>query len=140
MTRAVERWPCQTTLRRRHSRTLPQGDGRAGPAFTRRAVGSECNLIVLDACDVLDNAFAVGCPSIDAEGEVSSQSGHLRPLYPIPTADAPDAGDEAERLKVGDRSHHGLPAAHGEVRQAFEAGEYPAVFLRESNAVPLASR
>jgi hypothetical protein len=54
-------------------------------------------------------------------------------------ADAPDAGDEAERLKVGDRRHHGLPAAHGEVRQAFEAGEYPAVFLRESNAVPLAS-
>src|SRR5262249_50771566 len=84
MTRAVERWPCQTTLRRRHSRTLPQGDGRAGPAFTRRAVGSECNLIVLDACDVLDNAFAVGCPGIDAEGEVSSQSRHLRPLCPIP--------------------------------------------------------
>ena len=41
-----------------HSRTLPQGDGRAGPAFTRRAVGSECNLIVLDACDVLHDA---GC-------------------------------------------------------------------------------
>src|SRR5262245_48984072 len=65
-----------------HSRTLPQGDGRAGPAFTRRAVGSECNLIVLDACDVLDNAFAVGCPGIDAEGKVSSQGAHLRPLLP----------------------------------------------------------
>jgi hypothetical protein len=50
-----------------HSRTVPQGDGRAGPAFTRRAVGGECNLIVLDAGDVLDNAFAVGCPGIDAE-------------------------------------------------------------------------
>src|SRR5262249_30268376 len=24
-----------------HSRTLPQGDGRAGPAFTRRAIGGE---------------------------------------------------------------------------------------------------
>src|SRR5262247_3556032 len=82
MTRAVERWPCQTTRRRRHSRILPQGDGRAGPAFTRRAVGSECNLIVLDACDVLDNAFAVGCPGIDAEGKVSSQRAHLRPLLP----------------------------------------------------------
>src|SRR5262245_40414220 len=32
-----------------HSRTLPQGDGRAGPAFTRRAIGGERNLIVLDA-------------------------------------------------------------------------------------------
>jgi hypothetical protein len=29
----------------------------AGPALTRRAVGSECNLIVLDACDVMA-AFA----------------------------------------------------------------------------------
>src|SRR5262249_24754960 len=65
-----------------HSRTLPQGDGRAGPAFTRRAVGSECNLIVLDARDVLDNAFAIGCPGIDAEGKVSSQRAHLRPLLP----------------------------------------------------------
>src|SRR6266567_6852141 len=34
-----------TTTRRR--RALSQSDGRAGPAFTRRAVGSECNLIVL---------------------------------------------------------------------------------------------
>jgi hypothetical protein len=42
-----------------HSRALPQGDGRAGPAFTRRAVGSECNLIVLDARDMLDDALAV---------------------------------------------------------------------------------
>jgi hypothetical protein len=50
---------------------------QAGPAFTRRAVGSECNLIVLDACDVCDNAFAVACPDIDAEGKVSSQCGHL---------------------------------------------------------------
>jgi hypothetical protein len=42
--------------------------GHAGPAFTRRAVGGEGSLIVLDAGDVLDNAFAVGCPGIDAEG------------------------------------------------------------------------
>src|SRR5262245_17134180 len=65
-----------------HSRTLPQGDGRARPAFTRRAVGSECNLIVLDASDMLHDAFAVRCPSIDAEGKVSSQLAHLRPLLP----------------------------------------------------------
>jgi hypothetical protein len=37
------------------------------PAFTRRAVGSEGNLIVLDAGDVLHDAFAVGRPGIDAE-------------------------------------------------------------------------
>src|SRR5215472_6471084 len=30
--------------------------------------------------DVLHDAFAVRCPSIDAEGEVSSRRGHLRPL------------------------------------------------------------
>jgi hypothetical protein len=42
-----------------HSRTLPQGDGRAGPAFTRRAIGGERNLIVLDAGDVLHDASGV---------------------------------------------------------------------------------
>jgi hypothetical protein len=67
-----------------HSRTLPQGDGRAGPAFAGGPEGGERDLIILDARDVLDNAFAVGCPGIDAEGKVSSESGHLRPLYPIP--------------------------------------------------------
>src|SRR5215831_11311698 len=30
--------------------------------------------------DVLHDAFAVWCPSIDAEGEMSSHRGHLRPL------------------------------------------------------------
>jgi hypothetical protein len=60
---------------------LPQGDGRAGPAFTRRAEGGERNLIVLDPGDVLDNAFAVGCLGIDAEGKVSSQRAHLRPFW-----------------------------------------------------------
>jgi hypothetical protein len=34
-----------------HSRTLPQGDGSAGPEFAGGAVGGECNLIVLDAGD-----------------------------------------------------------------------------------------
>src|SRR5262245_15061589 len=54
-----------------HSRTLPQGDGRAGPAFTRRAIGGERNLVVLDAGDVFDDAFAVRCPRVDAESEGS---------------------------------------------------------------------
>jgi hypothetical protein len=43
-----------------HSRTLPQDDGRAGPAFTRRAIGGERNLIVLDAGDVFDDASPSG--------------------------------------------------------------------------------
>jgi hypothetical protein len=48
----------QTSAVLDHPRVLTQGDGRAGPAFTRRAVGSECNLIVRDASDVLDDAVA----------------------------------------------------------------------------------
>jgi hypothetical protein len=63
-----------------HSRAMPQGDGRAGPAFTRRAVGSECNLIVLDAGDVLHDAFAVRGPRIDAESKVSPECG-ISALY-----------------------------------------------------------
>src|SRR5262249_17491839 len=63
-----------------HSRTLPQGDGSAWPAFAGGAIGGERNLIVLDAGDVLDDAFAVRRPGIDAEGEVRSRRGHLRPL------------------------------------------------------------
>src|SRR5262249_3911780 len=55
-----------------HPRALPQGDRRAGPAFAGSAIGGERNLIVLDAGDVFDDAFAVRCPRIDAEGEVSS--------------------------------------------------------------------
>jgi hypothetical protein len=44
--------------------------------------GGERNLIV-DASDVLHDAFAVRRPGIDAEGEVSSiRLGHLRPLLP----------------------------------------------------------
>src|SRR5262245_54793048 len=65
-----------------HSRALPQRDGGAGPAFAGSAVGGEGNLIVLDACDVLDDAFAVMGPGIDAEGEVSSRRGHVRLFLP----------------------------------------------------------
>src|SRR5262249_24909055 len=65
-----------------YSRTLPQGDGCAGPAFAGGAVGSECNLIVFDACDVLDDAFAVRGPGIDAERKVSSRRGHVRLFLP----------------------------------------------------------
>src|SRR5690348_283050 len=59
-----------------HSRTLSQCDGRAGPAFAGCAIGGERTLVVLDACDVLHDAFAVRCPSIDAEGEVRARYRH----------------------------------------------------------------
>src|SRR5215813_1066166 len=66
-----------------HSCALPQGDGDARPALTGGAVGNECNLVVLDTGNMLHDAFAVRCPSIDAEGEVSSKRrGHLRLLLP----------------------------------------------------------
>src|SRR5262245_51118561 len=61
-----------------HPRALPQGDGRAGPAFAGGAIGGERNLIVLDAGDVFDDAFAVRCPRIDAARNVT-----FRPInYP----------------------------------------------------------
>ena len=59
--------------------TLPKCDGDARPAFAGCMVDGERNLIVLDASDVLNDAFAVGRPRIDAEDEVSSRCGHLRP-------------------------------------------------------------
>src|SRR5262245_34050251 len=56
-------------------------EGSARPALAGREEGGERDLIVLDASDVLDNAFAVRGPRIDAEGEVSSKRrGHLRLL------------------------------------------------------------
>jgi len=42
-----------------HSRTPPQGDGCAGPAFAGGTERGERNLIVLDPSDVLHDAFAV---------------------------------------------------------------------------------
>src|SRR5262245_53493125 len=55
-----------------HSRPLPQGDGDAGPAFAGGAAGGECNLIVLNTGNMLNDAFAVRRPGIDAEGEMGS--------------------------------------------------------------------
>src|SRR6516162_1232133 len=61
---------------------LPQGDGGTRPAFAGSAERGKRDLIVLDASDVLHDAFAVRYPSIDVEGKVSSQLAHLRPLLP----------------------------------------------------------
>ena len=61
---------------------LPQGDRRAWPALAGGAVSGECNRIVLDAGDVFDDAFAVRCPSINAEGEVSwSSPSSFAPIF-----------------------------------------------------------
>src|SRR5215472_17017529 len=66
-----------------HSRTLPQGDWSPRPALAGGEEGGERNLIVLDASDMLHDAFAIRGPGIDAEGEVSSKRrGHLRLLLP----------------------------------------------------------
>src|SRR5436305_4827341 len=59
-----------------HSITLPQGDRNARPTLARGEIGSERNLIVLDAGDVLNDGFAVRRPGINAEVEVSSRCGH----------------------------------------------------------------
>jgi len=45
---------------------------RAEPAFTRGAVRCKRNLIVLDAGDVFDDAFAVRGPRIDAAAAESA--------------------------------------------------------------------
>ena len=44
--------------------------------MARNEIGSERNLIVLDAGDVLNDGFAVRSPGINAESEVSSRCGH----------------------------------------------------------------
>src|SRR5262249_32488040 len=75
-----------TTRRRRLSSItrapLPQGDGSPRSALAGGKEGGKRDLIVLDAGDVLDDAFPVSGPGIDAEGEVSSRCGHLRLLLP----------------------------------------------------------
>jgi hypothetical protein len=58
---SITRAPCRRVM------------GVPGPAFAGGAVGSERNLVVLDARDMLHDAFAVRGPGIGAEGEVSSQ-------------------------------------------------------------------
>src|SRR5262249_45669076 len=66
-----------------HTPALPQGDGGAGPTFTGGAVGGERNLVILDAGDVLDDAFPVSSPRIDAEGEMRSRL-HRHRSFPLP--------------------------------------------------------
>ena len=81
-----------------HPRALAQRDWGAGPTFTGGVVGGERNLIILDAGDVLDDAFPVRCPRINAECEVrSKRRGHLIPPSRF-TAGACDAVAEVRGL------------------------------------------
>src|SRR5215831_12408365 len=64
-----------------HTRALPQRNGRPGPTFAGRVEGSEGNLVIFDAGDVLHDAFAVGRPGVNAETEVRPRC-HLQRLPP----------------------------------------------------------
>jgi hypothetical protein len=64
-----------------HARALPQGDGDAGSAFAGSVVGGKRNLVVLDAGDVLHDAFAIGGPDVDAEAEMIPRL-HRHPPQP----------------------------------------------------------
>jgi len=55
-----------------NSRTLPQSDRRARPTLAGGEKRGECDLIILDASDVLHDGFRRQAPGIDAEGEMSS--------------------------------------------------------------------
>ena len=112
-----------------HSRALPQGDGCTGPAFTCRAIGGECDLIVFDASDVFDDAFTGRCPSIDAEGKVSSQCAHLRPLLPHSSSSRFTAGASDDLAEV-----HGLDFPGAWVKHS------PPKRLRNASAVAVSGK
>ena len=73
------------------------------------AVGRECDLVVLDAGDMLHDAFAVRGPGIDAEGEMCS-----RPVTAIRNGDwtaslynrALSATEVKQLYNAGRRSAH----------------------------------
>src|SRR5262252_5407970 len=112
-----------------HSRTLPQGDGSTRPALAGGEEGGERDLIVLDAGDVLDDAFAVRCPSIDAEGKVSSQLAHLRPLLPHSSSSRFTAGASDDLAEV-----HGLDFPGAWVKHS------PPKRLRNASAVAVSGK
>jgi len=55
-----------------HPRTLPQGDGCAGPPLAGGPIGRHRYLKILDAGQVLDDFLAINGPHVDAVQEVSS--------------------------------------------------------------------
>src|SRR5262245_6712231 len=58
-------------------------------------------------------------------GDLSRDEAERRLYLP----QAPDAGEEAEPLKVVERGDDALLAAHGQVREAFERREDPAILF-----------
>src|SRR5215469_9462757 len=102
---------------------LPQGDGGTGPAFTCRAIAGECDLIVFDASDVFDDAFTVRCPSIDAEGKVSSQRAHLRPLLSHSSSSRFTAGASDDTLPRS--TAWTSPVRGSSIRRRSDCGMHP---------------
>jgi hypothetical protein len=117
------------------SRTLPQGDGGAGPAFAGGAVGGERNLIVLDAGNVLNDAIAVRGP-----GTRGQQPGQVRRIGIL------DAAARAATQPLKSRRRIGFPKTHDRVsmssqrkrsNQKFAPNEMGSmVCLRSSNLAP----
>jgi hypothetical protein len=63
------------------SRTLPQGNGGAGPTLAGGAMGGERNLIVLDAGDMRYDAFAVRGSPVPVLFRLSLHGRRIRVLY-----------------------------------------------------------
>src|SRR5436190_12445485 len=82
-----------------HSRALPQRDGDARPAFVGGVISGESKLIVLDAGNVLHDAFAIGSPGVDAETQVRP-CGHPRPLLPQ-SSSASRSDRKPRRIQIG---------------------------------------
>ena len=81
-----------------HSRTLPQGDGRAGPARHGCPVGRFAYLEVVHASDLLDNAVACVVPDVHAEGKTFAQDAQLKSITACRTI--------ARRLNLEEEIHH----------------------------------
>jgi hypothetical protein len=88
------------TMRKRRlsSRTLPQGNGDAGPTLAGGAIGGERNLIVLDAGDVLYDAFAVRRSPAPVLFRLSLHGRSIRVLYFEPIG--PDRSAESFRFET----------------------------------------
>src|SRR6516165_6003116 len=79
---SVEQMPYAVRRRRLSSITLaPFRKVMGVPGQRSQAARNVARASSYDAGNMLDDALAIGSPRIDAESEVSSQRGHLRPLF-----------------------------------------------------------
>ena len=77
--------------------------GMPGQQLAGGSVGNERNLVVLDAGNVLHDAFAVRCPRIDAESELSSRCAHASGSESVDTSSLPRSKSptsKEERLTI----------------------------------------